>query len=241
VFAELHQAGLSFKLPGMGADSDMEELRVRIRAALAADSSKSQKELAKSLGISPAQVTSLLKPGGRRLQASEVPIVEHYLGLRLFQREERPPLLGAYQVPAGAEIAARAAPVALPAPGPLTPEGTLVALDAVPEEIRPAMEKLLEKRAAEFWRLTATRIHDAGYIAGDYVVVDRGEPPRSGDVVLAEVRHSAGRWIPIFRVFAPPLLKTAHAVDRTPNLQVSNPRIAVIGPVVASFRTREPR
>lgn len=210
----------------------MEELRQRIRAALAADPYKSQRELANRLGISPAQVTSLLKAGGRRLQVAEVPIVEEYLGVRLFQSEAG---LSDYQIPGHTEIAAHAMPRRTSLTD-LSEEGSPIAFDSVPAEIAPAVQKLLGEQTAEIWRLVANA-NRQGHVPGDYLVIDRGQSPRSGDIVLAEVRQSAGRWVPIFRRYIPPWL---HSYERNePPLKLSDSRIAIIGPVVASFRTKQ--
>jgi DNA-binding CsgD family transcriptional regulator len=218
----------------MNSESGMEELRQRIRAALAADPSKSQRELANRLGISPAQVTSLLKAGGRRLQVAEVPIVEEYLGVRLFQSEAQ---VSDYQIPAHAAIAAHAAPRRASL-NDLSEEGSPIAFDSVPADIAPAVQKLLGEHNAEIWRLVANPSRQ-GYLPGDYLVVDRGQSPRSGDIVLAEVRQSAGRWVPIFRRYIPPWLLSYERSE--PPFELSDSRIAIIGPVVASFRTRQGR
>ena len=219
----------------MNSESGMEEFRQRIRAALAADPDKSQKELAKLLGISPAQVTSLLKAGGRRLQAAEVPIVEKYLGIRLF----RPELEGLENYTPVGPFAASAMPHHT-STDHLTEEAVPISLDGVPPEIAPALKNIVGEGHAEFWRLTASRVRDGGYIPGDYLVVDRNETPRNGDIVLAEVRQSAGRWIPIFRRYVPPWLHVVHSQQNPgPPLKVGDARIAIIGPVIASFRTRK--
>jgi hypothetical protein len=246
----------------MNSESEMEGLRARIREALAADASKSQKELANLLGISPAQVTSLLKPGGRRLQVAEVPIVERYLGIRVFRTEqaEADALQTRGSTLARLESAAHAAPLSVASAAVLPEgvsedlqrEGKLVALEDLPPTIRTAMRELLEDRPAEVWQLTAD-FREAGCVVGDYVAVDRSESPRNGDLVLAEVRQSAGRWIPVFRLYAPPLLQMyAGQVPSPPlkghsplrprkghsPLRLGDPRVAVIGPVVVLFRTR---
>jgi DNA-binding transcriptional regulator YdaS (Cro superfamily) len=212
----------------MNSESDMEEFRQRIRAALAANNDKSQKELAKLLGISPAQVTSLLKAGGRRLQAAEVPIVEKYLGIRLFRSE-----LDVYKVPPGAVVVASAIPHRT-STDHLTEEAVPIALDGVPPEIAPTLKNIVGEGHAEFWRLT---VGDG--VPGDFLVVDRSETPRSGDIVLAEVRQTAGRWIPIFRRYVPPWLYEVNSQIPGPPLKVGDSRIAIIGPVIASFRTRK--
>src|SRR5512146_818468 len=74
----------------MDPAAEMDDMRRRIRRALEESPDKSQKELAKLLDVSPAQVTSLLSPGGRWLQAPEVPIVERYLKIRLLKRPTFP-------------------------------------------------------------------------------------------------------------------------------------------------------
>ncbi len=239
----------------MNSESEMEGLRARIREALAADASKSQKELANLLGISPAQVTSLLKPGGRRLQVAEVPIVERYLGIRIFRTEQAEadatlarPISAAHAAPLSVASAAPlsvASAAVLPegVSEDLQREGKLVALEDLPPTIRTAMRELLKDRPAEVWQLTAD-FREAGCVVGDYVAVDRSESPRNGDLVLAEVRQSAGRWIPVFRLYAPPLLQMyAGQVPSPPlkghsPLRLGDPRVAVIGPVVVLFRTR---
>jgi hypothetical protein len=170
------------------------------------------------------------------LQASEVPIIERYLGIRIFQE-----LDGAV---VGRDAVYRAAPVLTVRPSdlPLKPEAALVAFDDAPEEIRSAMRGFVEKDSAECWRMLADVVREAGYLPGDYLIVDRSEPPRSADLVLAEFRQSAGRWIPIFRVYVPPVLQIMNsAKGPAAGLPLRDRRLAVIGPVIASFRTRQHR
>jgi SOS-response transcriptional repressor LexA len=214
----------------MDPTSEMEAIRQQIRAAFARSPDKSQKELAKLLNISATQVTSLLKPGGRRLQAAEVPIVERYLGITLLKRE-------------ASAVASRRLRVArVETRPPLPPmnfaaEGVTVPVSDLPADIARYLESVSAERAAEVWRITTDRVQEAGYLPGDYVVIDRGHPPSAGDVVLAEVREKAGWWIPIFRVYAPPVLRTANSkYVREPALPADGTSIAVIGPIIGSVR-----
>jgi hypothetical protein len=68
----------------------MDAIRARIRRALDEKPDKSQKGLAAALGISPAQVTSPLKPDGRELMIDEIPVIEGYLEISLLHRSPLP-------------------------------------------------------------------------------------------------------------------------------------------------------
>jgi hypothetical protein len=179
---------------------DMEKIRQRISAALDASSGKSKSKLAKLLGVSPTQVTSLLKPGGRRLQAAEVPIVERYLGISLLEADDSPVQErfrtgladGPNLYDEGEEF-------------PFN-EGEPVDLATLPADLARYLKSVMAGRQAEVWRIATDLIESAGYLPSDYVVVDRGQTPRPRDVVLAELRESHGKVTPIFRACLPPYL-----------------------------------
>ncbi len=98
----------------------------------------------------------------------------------------------------------------------------------------------VDGRAGEVWRLTTDLVQAAGYLPGDCVVVDRDQAPRPQDVVLAELRESAGPGTPIFRAYLPPYLMVVNpSASLQSPLLVDNVHVAVIGPIVASVRTRD--
>ncbi len=98
------------------------------------------------------------------------------------------------------------------------------------------LESVIAERPAEVWRITTDLVRGAGYLPGDYAVVDRAQTPAAGDVVLAEVRAHAGEWIPIFRVFRPPSLRTANSTYIQARLPIAGSSVATIGPIIASVR-----
>jgi hypothetical protein len=218
---------------------DMETIRQRISAALDASSDKSRSGLAKSLGISPAQVTSLLKPGGRRLQAAEVPIVERYLGITLLERGEvrlldHAPTLrapGGFFSPGGFFFGEEE-------PSPFG-EGEPVDLTALPPDLASYFKSVMANRKAEVWRIATNLVEGAGYLPGEYVVVDRGQVPRPRNIVLAQLRESRRDVTPVFRAYLPPYLMAVspRATLRSP-LIVDDSRIVITGVIVTSVRTR---
>lgn len=215
----------------MDATSEMEDIRRRIRTALDQSPDKSQKELAKLLDISPAQITSLLRPGGRWLQAPELPIVESYLGISLVRRPRFPRRFD----PSGAPPKPPKA-VAPSLSDIVTPEGSHVAFAQTHPDVVRYLKSVADTRPAELWRINTDLVQEAGYLPGDYAVIDRKRSATAGDVVLAEVRAQAGEWIPIFRVFRPPSLRTANSQYIPARLPIADSAIAVIGPIVASVR-----
>jgi hypothetical protein len=212
---------------------DMEKIRQRISAALDASSGKSKSKLAKLLGVSPTQVTSLLKPGGRRLQAAEVPIVERYLGISLLETEESPARTRFLSDTANLFDEGEEFPFN---------EGEPVDLAALPADLARYLKSVMAGRQAEVWRVTTDLIEAGGYLPSDYVVVDRGQIPRPRDVVLAELRESHGKVTPIFRAYLPPYLMV---LSPTATLQipliVDDGRVVIKGVIVCSIRTSSRR
>jgi hypothetical protein len=215
---------------------DMENIRQQIRAAMDTSPHKSRKELAKLLGISPTQVTSLLKSGGRRLQAAEVPIVERYLGISLLGRDgqavpERPlrpesitelPSFLAEDRSPFEDVSVRPVPIEQPLAASMAAaprrsggqaslpgvdnEGRPVLLADLPEDIARYLSSVTAGRQAEIWQLATDLVEGAGYLVGDLVVVDRGQTPRAHDVVMAEVGGNHVSAKSVFRVYVPPYL-----------------------------------
>lgn len=214
----------------------MERMREKIRAALAANPVKSRKELAKFLEVSPTQVSSLLKSGGRYLRAVEVRIVENYLGITLLDGQEKP------QPPdeAGSDELLDARALKLPRLRGPAPEGNVVSLNDLPGETARYFGSIAGRCDGEVWQLTTGHVQLAGYLSGDYVVIDRTCMPRPKEVVLAELRDGPEAPVPIFRVYVPPYLMMANprAMLQSP-LLVDDERVAIIGPVVAAVRIRE--
>jgi hypothetical protein len=239
----------------MDQESDMEAMREKMRAALDGSPGKSRKELAKLLDISPTQVSSLLKPGGRHLRAVEVPIVEGYLGITLLGSLAEPAHLAEHQVfspnkenpqsesgqapaehGAGGDAASRER--LPPARGPAA-EGEAVAIDDLPPALARYLDKVAGRCAGQIWRLATSNVQAAGYLSGDYVVVDRYRMPRAKDVVLAELREGVEAPVPIFRAYVPPYLMFANsrAMLQSP-LLVDDHRVTILGVIIASVRIR---
>ena len=100
--------------------------------------------------------------------------------------------------------------------------------------------------AADPWVMRGIALEAAGLLAGDLVIVDLNEKPRSGDTVCAQAyQWEAGRAETIFRIYEPPYLIAAPAgppIDpglRKPIL-VDNDRVIIRGVVIASLRSRQP-
>lgn len=91
------------------------------------------------------------------------------------------------------------------------------------------------------WRLATRALELAGYLPGDMLLVDMTVPPRTGDVVCAQVYNlDRGTAETRIRVYEAPFLTTRTmdptAADRP--LYVDNERVRIAGTVVRSLRVR---
>lgn len=93
------------------------------------------------------------------------------------------------------------------------------------------------------WWLIKSRVLDLeGYLPGDQVLVDLGERPLPGDIVVAQVIGERGEPETVFRKFEPPFLFTRSTLpDSGKPILVDYERVSIMGVVVASWRERKPR
>lgn len=136
------------------------------------------------------------------------------------------------------------------AAGPLYEDCTPVAareIRALAEQGAPALARLAEILEAgpddlSLWRVTSGALAQAGYLPGDYVVVNaaagaaRGHPvlARADSIDVPGTRH-------LLRIYDPPFLLAPSADPhlRKP-LALDDARITLLGVVAASFRLAEP-
>lgn len=107
-----------------------------------------------------------------------------------------------------------------------------------PAVARILKEMLKERPNFAAWRLKTYALEEAGYLAGDIVIVDPNLQPQAQDVVAAQVYdHKGGGAETIWRIYNPPFLVAA-TLDRTAfkPMLVDNDRVVVRGVVVESFR-----
>jgi len=80
-------------------------------------------------------------------------------------------------------------------------EGEKIDVGALAPELARPLRGMLEGRTGEVWHLTTDALAGAGYLRGDYVVIDTKRFPQPKDLVLA-----MNRGTPVFRLFFPPHL-----------------------------------
>ncbi len=93
---------------------------------------------------------------------------------------------------------------------------------------------------ADLWQVKSRALELAGYLPGDFVVVDLDRAPAGGDVVCAQVYDWDTRTAQtILRLYEPPFLMPASqsALFRKPEI-VDDDRVVIKGVVVASARQR---
>lgn len=114
-------------------------------------------------------------------------------------------------------------------------------LETAPTELQQALRALTAGRnAADVWILRTHALAWAGYLPGDYVVVDLGLRPDAGDIVCAQHYSWASSTAEtIFRIYEPPYLVAAgSAPDLRRPLVVDGERVIVKGVVTALLRPR---
>jgi hypothetical protein len=108
-----------------------------------------------------------------------------------------------------------------------------------PQALAHVIDTLVGGRnARDVWRLKTEALTQAGYLAGDIVIVDLNAQAAPQDVVCAQVYNwNQGVAETVFRVYDPPFLVAA-ALDRTAYkpLLVDNDRVIIKGVVIESFR-----
>lgn len=116
--------------------------------------------------------------------------------------------------------------------------------DAAPWDDAPASDRILRslfpgQSSLAMWRIQGRALDLAGYMPGDYAVVDLNfQRAAAGDIVVAQrYNWQAFTAKTIIRLYDPPYLVTASTdpAFRRPDL-VDNDRVAIKGVIVASVR-----
>jgi hypothetical protein len=117
-------------------------------------------------------------------------------------------------------------------------DGERIDPGAAPKAVAEALASFLRSASTEAWRIITDMIEAAGYLPGDFVVVDLKRQPTAGDVVLAEIIDDRRREV-VFRISAPPYLLAASHARRAMAMKpilVDNDRVIIKGVVVGSIR-----
>ncbi len=89
------------------------------------------------------------------------------------------------------------------------------------------------------WTLKTRALETVGFVPGDIVVVDLGEPALPGDAVCAQIYDAkAMRAETVFRLYEPPFLHAA-TFDRLQSAPILiDGNVGIKGPVIMSIRPR---
>lgn len=119
--------------------------------------------------------------------------------------------------------------------------------DAAPWIAAPSADRQFAAVAQAFgarpgvdvWRINSSSMALAGYLCGDYMLVDthQAERVRAGDVVVAQVYSPTGAKTVLRRWMPPVLVAAAPPGEDEPVYVVDNNNVAIRGKVVASWRS----
>jgi len=97
-----------------------------------------------------------------------------------------------------------------------------------------------DKPGIDIWRVKSTALALAGYMPGDYMLIDTNihGSASANDIVLAQVYdHQAGSAETLLRRYCPPVLVTASAdLGHSTAHIVDNKNVIIMGKVIASWR-----
>lgn len=111
--------------------------------------------------------------------------------------------------------------------------------DAVPYKA-PDKVELTAGSGKDWWLIKSRALDLEGYLPGDRVLVDLGERPHAGDIVVAQVISERGEPETVFRKFEPPFLFTRSTLpDSGKPILVDYERVSIMGVIVASWRDRK--
>lgn len=105
-------------------------------------------------------------------------------------------------------------------------------------QIRSIAQILGERPGVDVWRVKSVSMMLAGYLPGDYILVDShaAERVRPGDVVIAQIYGREGAST-VLRRFAPPVLIAASASPEDQKVHVvDGENVVVRGKIIASWR-----
>lgn len=174
-------------------------------------------QIAKKAGVSDTTLTRLLNNPDYSGTLSEVTV-------------ER--IKSAYTVPGPSQVVSRGASM-------LIGEAERIDLSSLDVEASAALRAfLLNRDQVEFWKIGTSTLERAGYLPGDFVVVDPALEPRPHDAVKATVFDwNRGGSETVWRLYDPPFLisSTSHGHASKP-LLVDGERVKVQGVIVACVR-----
>jgi transcriptional regulator with XRE-family HTH domain len=110
---------------------------------------------------------------------------------------------------------------------------------AEPEPLAAAVSALIgDRHAIDAWRLRTEALVEAGYLAGDIVLVDMNASPEPQDAVCAQVYDwQRGGAETVWRIYDPPfLVAAAHERTAYKPLLVDNDRVIIKGVLIGSIR-----
>lgn len=108
--------------------------------------------------------------------------------------------------------------------------------DAVVTRVLAAVKGL--SNHIELWQLHSSALENAGYIAGDILIVDFSARPQPGDVVCAQVYDTMGSAETAFRIYHRPYLVASSNNPRHLAPVLIDDRVDIRGVVMASVRPR---
>lgn len=201
--------------------SDLREQQIAWLENITVSSGLTLTDVARRAGLNPSTLSRFYSnnQSGHALTARTVKKIEDATGVPAYEQRLRPAL---------AFFSEEEGVVYDPASG--TGGFLLHALEAVAQKAQ----------GVELWTLKTPALSAVGHNAGDVVIVDRTEQPRSGDAVCAlKYDHRRGIAETIFRIYRTPYLLTALA-NGQPGLPeiVDNENIILKGVIVGSFRLR---
>jgi len=214
----------TFQLPEVETDSEI--IRDWLHQVMKKTGLKAT-PLAKTAGVAPSTILRALDPKGvSNLERTTLTKIVNTFGV------PGPPMLA----PGGRSFPSKL----IVSPGYGFPDEEMVRLAGgeIPPDMTPTdpMESV--------WELRTVRVQLAGYLRGDFVLVDQRVTPVTGDLVAAQLfdlDHDGARVVP--RIFDPPYIVTeapAPAWRAKPAL-VDDALVKIMGTVTKTLRTRRAR
>ena len=113
--------------------------------------------------------------------------------------------------------------------------------DAVPYKAPENVEYTVGS-GRDWWLIKSRSLDLEGYLPGDRVLVDLGERPLAGDIVVAQVVSDRGEPETVFRKFEPPFLLTRSTLsDAGKPVLVDYERVSIMGVAIVCWRDRKGR
>lgn len=106
------------------------------------------------------------------------------------------------------------------------------------QRTRSIAEVFGARPGVDIWRISTASMSLAGYLPGDFVLVDthQAERVKAGDVVIAQVYSPRGAKTVLRRWMPPVLIAHAAPTEDEPVYVVDNDNVVIRGKVIASWR-----